>query len=117
MYPASSWRIALRALDDDPHASVLINRSVTKDTFSPLGFPTRRWTVLSSPSLLKCQIRDDVKRLGRLHSRRSPHKRHAGSTDCLRFSFIGGKRKKIAKIPLPRVSRIWTKPEVQINPL
>src|SRR5689334_9586675 len=32
-------------LDDDPRVSVLINRSVTKDTLSPPGFPTRRWTV------------------------------------------------------------------------
>src|SRR5437763_16218830 len=53
MYPASSWRIALRALDDDPRVSVLINRSVTRDALSPPGFPTRRWTVVSSPSLLK----------------------------------------------------------------
>src|SRR5215469_12693575 len=51
MYPASSWRIALRALDDDAHVSVLINRSVTRDAFSPPGFPTRRWTVLSSADL------------------------------------------------------------------
>ena len=41
-----------QALDDDPHVSVLINRSVTRDALSPPGFPTRRWTVLSSPSLL-----------------------------------------------------------------
>ena len=38
--------IALRALDDDPRASVLKNPSVTRDAFSPPGFPTRRWTVL-----------------------------------------------------------------------
>ena len=44
---------SLRALDDDAHVSVLINRSVTRDAFSPPGFPTRRWTVLSSPSLLR----------------------------------------------------------------
>jgi hypothetical protein len=48
-----SGRIALRALDDDPRVSVLINRSVTRDALSPPGFPTRRWTVVSSPSLLK----------------------------------------------------------------
>jgi hypothetical protein len=47
-----SGEIALRALDDDPRVSVLINRSVTKDTLSTPGFPTRRWTVVSSPSLL-----------------------------------------------------------------
>src|SRR5271157_1861246 len=52
MYPASWWRIALRALDDDPHVSVLINRSVTRAALSPAGFPTRRWTVVSSSSLL-----------------------------------------------------------------
>ncbi len=33
--------------------SVLINRSVTRDALSTPGFPTRRWTVVSSPSLLK----------------------------------------------------------------
>ena len=38
--------MALRALDDDPRASVLKNPSVTRDAFSPPGFPTRRWTVL-----------------------------------------------------------------------
>jgi len=47
-----SGELCLRALDDDPHVSVLINPSVTRDAFSPAGFPTRRWTVLSSPSLL-----------------------------------------------------------------
>jgi hypothetical protein len=31
----------------------------------------------------------------------SPHKRHAGSTDCLRFSFVGGKRKKSRKLRSP----------------
>src|ERR1700758_734593 len=46
MYPASEWRIAPRALDDDSRASVLINRSGTRDAFSRPGFPTRRWTVL-----------------------------------------------------------------------
>ena len=30
MYPASKWRIVLRALDDDPRVSVLINPSVTQ---------------------------------------------------------------------------------------
>src|SRR5215467_15625774 len=39
-------------LDDDPRVSVLINLSVTWDALSPAGFPTRRWTVVSSPSLL-----------------------------------------------------------------
>jgi len=52
MYPASKWRITLRALDDDPRVAVLINRSVSRDTLSTLGFPSRRWTVVSSPSLL-----------------------------------------------------------------
>src|SRR5690349_13279224 len=47
------WRIALRALDDDPRVSVLINPSVTRNALSPAGFPARRWTVLSSPSLLR----------------------------------------------------------------
>jgi len=42
----------LRALDDDPRVLVLINPSVTRDAFSPPGFPTRRWTVRSSCSLL-----------------------------------------------------------------
>jgi hypothetical protein len=42
----------LRGLDDDAHGSVLINPSVTRDAFSPPGFPTRRWTVVSSSSLL-----------------------------------------------------------------
>src|SRR5215468_5764845 len=37
-------------LDDDPRASVLINLSVTRDALSSAGFPTRRWTVVSSPS-------------------------------------------------------------------
>ena len=39
-------------LDDDPHMSVLTNRTVTRDTLSTTGFPTRRLTVLSSPSFL-----------------------------------------------------------------
>jgi len=39
-------------LDDDPRVPVLINRSATRDALSPSGFPVRRWTVLSSPSLL-----------------------------------------------------------------
>jgi hypothetical protein len=52
MYPASEWRIALRALDDDPHVSVLLNPAVTRDAFECSGFPARRWTVRSSPSLL-----------------------------------------------------------------
>jgi len=47
-----SGEIALRALDDDPRVSVLINRSVTRDALATPGFPARRWTVLSSPSLL-----------------------------------------------------------------
>src|ERR1043165_1941994 len=47
---------SLRALDDDAHVSVLLNPSVTKDAFSPPGFPTRRWTVLSSPSLLRTPL-------------------------------------------------------------
>src|ERR1700722_7668016 len=42
----------LRALDDDPRVSVLLNPSVTRDAFECPGFPARRWTVLSSPSLL-----------------------------------------------------------------
>src|SRR5215470_17593031 len=46
------WRIGLRALDDDPRVSVLINLSVTRDALSTPGFPTRRWTVLWSPSRL-----------------------------------------------------------------
>ena len=46
------WRIALRALDDDPHVPVLLNPSVTRDAFECPCFPARRWTVLSSPSLL-----------------------------------------------------------------
>ena len=37
---------ALRALDDDPHVSVLINPSVTRVAFSPPGFPTRHWAVV-----------------------------------------------------------------------
>jgi hypothetical protein len=37
---------SLRALDDDTHVSVLINPSVTRDAFSPPGFPTRHWAVL-----------------------------------------------------------------------
>ena len=49
------WRLSADVhsvlLRYDPHVSVLINPSVTKDAFSPSGFPTRRWTVLS-PSLL-----------------------------------------------------------------
>jgi hypothetical protein len=36
----------LRALDDDTHAPVLINPSVTRDAFSPSGFPARHWAVL-----------------------------------------------------------------------
>jgi len=52
MYPASWWRIALRALDDDPRVPVLLNPSVTRDAFECPGFPARRWTVLSSSSLL-----------------------------------------------------------------
>ena len=39
-------------LDDDPRVSVLINLAVTKDALSTSGFPARRWTVVSSPSLL-----------------------------------------------------------------
>jgi hypothetical protein len=35
----------LRALDDDTHAPVLINPSVTRDAFSPSGFPARHWAV------------------------------------------------------------------------
>ena len=42
----------LRALDDDPRVPVLLNPSVTRDAFERSGFPARRWTVLSSPSLL-----------------------------------------------------------------
>src|ERR1019366_6824815 len=42
----------LRALDDDPRVPVLLNPSVTRDAFECPGFPARRWTVLSSPSLL-----------------------------------------------------------------
>src|SRR6202030_4147386 len=41
----------LRALDDDPHVPVLLNPSVNRDAFECSGFPVRRWTVLSSPSL------------------------------------------------------------------
>jgi hypothetical protein len=37
---------SLRALDDDPHVSVLLNPTVTRDAFSPSGFPTRHWAVL-----------------------------------------------------------------------
>src|SRR5215469_14102016 len=37
---------SLRALDDDTHAPVLINPSVTRDAFSPSGFPARHWAVL-----------------------------------------------------------------------
>jgi hypothetical protein len=48
MYPASVWRIALRALDDDARVSVLPSLAVTWDAFSTPGFPARRWTVLSS---------------------------------------------------------------------
>jgi hypothetical protein len=33
-------------LDDDTHVSVLINPSVTRDAFSPPGFPARHWAVL-----------------------------------------------------------------------
>src|SRR6516165_11226132 len=33
-----SGELCLRALDDDPHVSVLINPSVTRDAFSPAGF-------------------------------------------------------------------------------
>jgi hypothetical protein len=36
----------LRALDDDSHVPVLINRSVIRDAFSPSGFPARHWAVL-----------------------------------------------------------------------
>src|SRR5215471_12164580 len=39
-------------LDDDPRVSVLINLSVTRDALSSAGFPIRRWTVVSSASLL-----------------------------------------------------------------
>src|SRR5215471_12157392 len=39
-------------LDDDPRVSVLINLSVTRDALSSAGFPARRWTVVSSASLL-----------------------------------------------------------------
>jgi hypothetical protein len=46
MYPASWWRITLRALDDDPHVSVLLNPAVTRDAFERSGFPTRHWAVL-----------------------------------------------------------------------
>jgi hypothetical protein len=40
-----SGDISLRALDDDPHVSVLLNPSVPKDAFERSGFPARRWTV------------------------------------------------------------------------
>ena len=43
---------SLRALDDDPHVPVLLDPSVPKDAFERSGFPARRWTVLSSSSLL-----------------------------------------------------------------
>jgi len=36
----------LRALDDDPHVSVLLNPAVTRDAFERSGFPTRHWAVL-----------------------------------------------------------------------
>src|SRR5215468_4019339 len=36
----------LRALDDDTRVPVLINPSVTRDAFSPSGFPARHWAVL-----------------------------------------------------------------------
>jgi hypothetical protein len=36
----------LRALDDDTHAPVLINPSVTGDAFSTSGFPARHWAIL-----------------------------------------------------------------------
>jgi hypothetical protein len=36
----------LRALDDDTRVPVLINPSVTRDAFSPPGFPARHWAVL-----------------------------------------------------------------------
>jgi hypothetical protein len=52
MYPASKAENSLRALDDDPRVPVLLNASVTRDAFECPGFPARRWTVLSSPSLL-----------------------------------------------------------------
>ena len=44
--------ITLRARDDDPHVPVLLNPSVPKDAFERSGFPARRWTVVSSSSLL-----------------------------------------------------------------
>jgi hypothetical protein len=36
----------LRALDDDTHAPVLTNPTVTRDAFATSGFPARHWAVL-----------------------------------------------------------------------
>ena len=36
----------LRALDDDTHAPVLTNPSVTRDAFATSGFPARHWAVV-----------------------------------------------------------------------
>jgi hypothetical protein len=37
---------SLRALDDDTHAPVLTNPSVTRDAFATSGFPARHGAVL-----------------------------------------------------------------------
>jgi hypothetical protein len=81
------WRLSADVhsvlLRYDPHASVLINPSVTKDAFSPSGFPTRRWTVLS-PSLLSrpLEIYSKVSSSWRWESgkRSGPSKRSVFST-------------------------------------
>ena len=81
------WRLSADVhsvlLRYNPHASVLINPSVTKDAFSPSGFPTRRWTVLS-PSLLSrpLEIYSKVSSSWRWESgkRSGPSKRSVFST-------------------------------------
>jgi len=54
----------LRALDDYPHVPVLLNPSVTRDAFEGPGFPARRWTVLSSSSLLSRPLELKPRRRG-----------------------------------------------------
>ena len=98
------------------HTSMLVPPVETREaTRIPRLAESRRCSdPLAETSERTVPNRDD-ERLSVPHSRWFPHKRHAGSTGCLRFSFVGGKRKKSRKLRSPCVSRIWTKYKVQMN--
>jgi hypothetical protein len=60
-------------------------------------------------------MRDDERVAPRIHE--LPQQTTYRVHDCLRLSFVRGKRKKSRKTPFLCVSRIFTKHKVQINRL